>query len=175
MHTDTSLAPAGSWLARQAAQAALARALPAIQTQLQDPQVSGTGFLHIVLMDPGRPPATSAFAQAILLEHSVGDPARWDADYAQFARAKALLSWRHQMDGHVLQARYPHRLQPGDTLLWGGVCLDGIVAATSGAHPWYDEAFGLMLAGYLRAEAKRLAAGHAAEGLLFAPPADGRP
>lgn len=168
---NPSVAPAGSWLARQAAHLALARVLPLIEAQLQDPQVSGTGFLHIVLMDPGRPPGTSTFEQAIVLEHSIGEPARWDADYAKFARAKALLSWRHQMDGHVLQARHPQWLQAGDTMLWGGVCLDGIVVATSGAQPWYDEAFGLALAGYLRAEIKRLAAGHAAAGVLFAPSA----
>lgn len=169
LQTSTQNPQAGSWLAREAAHLALARALPTIEAQLQDPQVSGTGFLHIVLMDPVRAPGMSAFDEAILLEHSIGEPAHWDADYARLARAKALLSWRHQVDGQVLQTRHPHWLQAGDTMLWGGVCLDGIVAATSGAQPWYDEAFGLLLAGLLRAEAKRLMAAHAAAGLLFAP------
>jgi hypothetical protein len=170
MQPAPPLRPAtGSWLARQAAQPALARALPAIEAQLRDREVSGTGFLHIVVMDPGIAPGTAAFEHAILLEHSIGEPAHWDADYAKFARAKALLSWRHQLDGHMLQTRHPQWLQAGDTMLWGGVCLDGIVVATSGAHPWYDEAFGLMLAGLLRAEIKRLAALHAAAGMLFVP------
>ena len=168
---SASRPPAGSWLARDAAQRAIDRALPGIEAQLHDPDVSGTGFLHLVLMDPGLPPGSVAFEEAILLEHSVGERARWDADYARFARAKAQLSWRHGTDGHVLQSRYPQLLLPGDTTLWGGVCLDGIVVGVSGAQPWYDEAFGLTLAAYLRAEIKRSAAACAERQVLFAPEA----
>ena len=168
---SASRPPAGSWLARDAAQRAIDRALPGIEAQLHDPDVSGTGFLHLVLMDPGLPPGSVAFEEAILLEHSLGERACWDADYARFARAKAQLSWRHGTDGHVLQSRYPQLLLPGDTTLWGGVCLDGIVVGVSGAQPWYDEDFGLTLAAYLRAEIKRSAAACAERQVLFAPEA----
>jgi hypothetical protein len=164
-----STPPVGSWLARDAARRALDRALPGIAAQLGDPEVSGTGFLHLVLMDPGLPPGTVPFEEAILLEHSIGDRDRWDADYARFARAKAQLSWRHGVDGHVLQSRYPHLLLPGETTLWGGICLDGITVGVSGAQPWYDEAFGLTLAAYLRAEIKRSAAAASEQKVLFAP------
>jgi hypothetical protein len=167
--TSGSTPAPGSWLARDAAQRALDRALPGIAAQAADPEVCGTGFLHIVLMDPGLPSGSVPFEEAILLEHSIGDRDRWDADYARFARAKAQLSWRHGADGHVLQSRFPHLLLPGDTTLWGGVCLDGIVVGVSGAHPWYDEAFGLTLAAYLRAEIKRNAAAFAGQNVLFAP------
>lgn len=159
----------GGSLCREVARLALDRALPGIAAQVADPEVCGTGFLHIVLMDPGLPPSAASFEEAILLEHSIGDPALWDADYAAFARAKARLSWRHGTDGHVLQSRYPQLLLPGDTLLWGGVCLDGIVVGVSGAHAWYDEAFGSMVAAWLRAEIKRSAAAHGAANVLFAP------
>lgn len=172
MQTTSSTPARGSWLARRAAPLALARALPMVETQLRDAQVSGMGFLHLVLMDPGLPPGAAAFEEAILLEHSIGERARWDSDDAAFARAKARLSWQHGMDGQLLLTRLAHRLAPGDSLLRGGVCLDGIVVGVSGAEPWYDEAFGLVLAACLRAEVQRLAAEAARQGLLAVP--DGR-
>lgn len=168
MQTTTSPG-AGSGLARRAAPLALARALPLIETQLRDAQVSGMGFLHLVLMDPALPFGAAAFDEAVLLEHSIGERARWDADYAGFARAKARLSWRHGMDGQLLLTRFAHRLATGDSLLRGGVCLEGIVVGVSGAEPWYDEAFGLVLAVCLRAEVQRLAARAAQQGLLAVP------
>ena len=54
-----------------------------------------------------------------------------------------------------------------ELLLWGAICLDGIVIGVSGAHPWYDEAFALAIAGWFRAEAKRAAAEAGAAGVLF--------
>jgi hypothetical protein len=161
----------GSWLGNQAAaQRALQRALPGIEPQVADPEVCGSGFLHIVIMDPALAPGEVGFQEAILAEHSVGDRDRWDADYAAFARAKARLSWTSGLDGHAVQARMPHRLREGDTLLWGGICLDGIAIGVSGAHPWYDEAFALTVAGWFRAEIKRAAAQATTRGALFAGP-----
>lgn len=159
----------GSWLGnRAAAERAIARALPGIEPQVSDPQVCGSGFLHIVVMDPAHGPGDVSFQEAILLEHSVGDRSRWDADYAAFAQAKARLAWETGLDGHVVQARMPHRLRAGDTLLWGGICLDGIAIGVSGAHPWYDEAFALSIAGWFRAEIKRAASEAVSGGALFA-------
>lgn len=156
MTSDPALArPRGSVFAdREAARLAIARALPSIEPMLKDPDVSGAGVLVVVVMDPALGPADAGFDDAVLVEHAIGDRARWDADYAAFARAKAHASWRHGSDGHRLQATQPHRLRGGDSLLWGGVRLDGIVVAASGAHPWYDEAFALAIAGHLRAIAK---------------------
>lgn len=138
-----------------AAHEAIALALPMIERAVKDPQICGTGFLCIVVLDPGLSPDQATFDEAVLAEHAIGDRARWDADYAAFARAKAQLCWRHRSDAHATQALQPHRLHAGETLLWGGVCLDGIVVGVSGAIPWYDEAFATAVAANLRAIAKR--------------------
>jgi hypothetical protein len=159
----------GSWFAnRLAAQRALQRAVPGIAPQVADPQVCGSGFLYIVIMDPGLPVDPPAFDRAVLLEHAIGDRSRWDADYAAFARAKARLSWLHGMDGHFLQSHRAQWLRNGDTLLWGGVCLDGFVVGVSGAQAWYDEAFATTVAAYFRAEVKAGVAEAAARKALFA-------
>lgn len=138
-------------LARQAVE----MALPAIDKALTSPEVSGMGVLSIIVMDPAALPGKGHFDEAILLEHAIGDPDTWDADYAGFARAKARLSWETGLDSSVVQATRPHVLRQGDTLLWGSVCLDGIVVAVSGAHPWFDEAFATAIAANVRALAKQ--------------------
>ena len=160
---------AGSCFAdRAAAERALAMALPMIEPLMRDPAVVGSGFLHIVVMDPARTPQDGAFDDAVLMEHSVGDRSRWDADYAAFARAKARLSWRLGQGSHALQATAPHRLRAGDTVLAGSAWLDGIVVGVSGAHPHYDEAFATCIAACLRAVAKQRWLDATAEGRLFA-------
>lgn len=149
--------PRGSHFAdAAAARKALDMALPAIQAALRDPAVCGSGTVAIVVMDPALSPLETDFEQAVLLEQAVGltDPARWDADYLAFARAKARLSWMSRQDSAALQATQAHRLRVGDSLLWGSVCLDGIVVGVSGAHPWWDEAFATTVAAHLRALAK---------------------
>lgn len=140
---------------RTAAQQALHLTLPMIEPAMADPQVSGAGFLYLVVMDPALTPADCRYEDAVLLEHAVGDRARWDADYAAFAHAKARLSWQAQRDSAALQSLQPHRLREGDSLLWGSVCLEGIVVAASGCFPWFDEAFATALAANLRAIAKQ--------------------
>lgn len=131
---------------------ALSLVLPMIEQAVLNPMVSGEACLFIVMMAPRR--GAAPFEESVLLEHAVGDPATWQADYRSFARAKARLSWEAGLDGSVVQALRPQWLRGGDTLLWGGVCLDGIVVGVSGAHPWYDEAFALAIAAALRALAK---------------------
>lgn len=149
----------GSWHADLAgAQRAVAMALPSIESAVGQRDVSGTGFLSIVVVDPGLAPGDCTFEEAILFEHDIGERAQWDADYNAFARAKARQAWLHSMDTHRLHALQPHRLRAGDVAVWGAVCLDGIVVGVSGAHPWYDEAFATMIAASLRALAKESAA-----------------
>lgn len=154
------------------ARLALSRVLPMIEPMVRDPSVCGAGFLHIVIMDPGLEAGLQDFEAAILLEHSIGDPADWDADYAAFARDKPRLSWRHRLDGTRVQVERPHALGPGESLLAGGVHLDGITVAASGAMPWYDEAFGLAVAGSLRALAHERHAALLSQGLLRTPGGD---
>jgi hypothetical protein len=139
---------------RHAAETAVALALPMLDQSRQVKAVGESGFLHIVVMDPARAPGSCVFEEAILYEYSVGDRSKWDADYAGFARAKAEVSWRSGLDSHVVQTLQPHRLNAGATLLWGSVCLDGIVVGVSGANAWYDEAFAGSIALLIRAEAK---------------------
>jgi hypothetical protein len=139
--------------ARRAAQLAE----PTIAAALADPAVSGLGVLHLVMLDPVATPAVASFDQAVLHEHSIGDRSRWDVDYAAYARGKARLSWQHAMDSRRLQSLEPHRLAEGESLLWGGVWLDGLVVAASGAMPEWDEAFSLCVAGLWRSLAWRAA------------------
>ena len=117
------------FLTPELAQAALDAITPAIAAQLASPEVSGLGVLHLVVLDPSVPCGDGASEPRVLLEHSIGDRARWDVDYADYARRKALLSWRHRMDSRRLQLLEPHRLSTDDAVLWGGVWLDGLVVA----------------------------------------------
>ena len=138
-----------------AARRAVALALPMIEAALTDPEVCGSGFLYIAVMDPGLQPGEIPFAEAVLAEHAIGDRTRWDADYASFARAKARVSWTSGLGSHEVQSLRTHALRHGDNVLWGSVCLDGIVVGVSGAHPWWDEAFATAIAANLRAIAKQ--------------------
>lgn len=152
---------------REAAEAAVQMALPLIEQAMRRREVGESGFLYIVVMNPACPPGHCDFDEAILYEHAIGDRSQWDADYASFARAKAQLSWRTGLDSHTVQELRPQLLQPGDTLLWGSICLDGIVVGVSGANPWYDEAFAGTVAMCLRALAKARAQGARREGLYL--------
>ena len=109
-------------------------------------------FMKALERQYGAPASLAAgdASMSVLHEHSFGERSRWDVDYAAFARAKAELSWRHGIDSRRLQMLEPHRLVRGESRLWGGVNLDGIVVAASGAEPIWDEAFALQVAGYLR-------------------------
>lgn len=162
----------GSWYAdRACAQRAIAMALPAIEAAVVRSDVSGTGFLSIVVVDPALAPGDCTFEEAILAEHHIGERAQWDADYNAFARAKARQAWLHGTDTHRLHALQPHRLRAGDVAVWGAACLDGIVVGVSGAHPWYDEAFATMVAASLRALVKEAAAAQRAPWVGPQPPA----
>lgn len=136
-----------------AAQRAVAMALPSLEALVMDPRVCGSGFLYIVIMDPGLNPDRCSFSEAVLHEHSVGDRRLWDADYAAYARAKAALSWRLKCDTHKVQNELPHLLVDGDTLLAGGVWVDGLTVGVSGAEAAYDVAFATTIAANLRAVA----------------------
>jgi hypothetical protein len=144
---------------RAAAERAVALARPSIEAALKEPAVSGLGVLHVVVLDAARPPHECGFDAALLHEQSLGAPReRWDVDYAAYARDKARLSWRHAMDSRRLQLLAPHLLAGDDSALWGGIWLDGLVVAASGAMPWWDEAFSLMVAAHVRAIAFERAA-----------------
>ncbi|HET9580922.1 MAG TPA: hypothetical protein VFP44_24060 [Usitatibacter sp.] len=147
-----------SFYADQAlAERAVGMASPLIESAMRDKRHGDSGFLHVVVMNPGLGPADSRFEDAILYEHSFGDRSKWDADYQAFARAKTEVAWRHQRDSHAVQALQPHRLANGETTLWGSVWVDGIVVGASGAFAPFDEAYSGVVAMCLRALAKQRA------------------
>lgn len=137
------------------ARRAIELAMPMIQGALADEDVSGCGVLSIVVMDPASSPRHHRFEEAVLLERRIGEQEGGEADFDGFARAKARLSWETGLDSSVVQATRPHVLRQGDTLLWGSVCLDGVVVAVAGAKPWFDEAFATAIAANVRALAKQ--------------------
>ena len=157
--------PPGRYVTRDVVRKAIDLTLPMLEAGRANPNVVGSGFLHIVVMDPFRPPARAGFEDAILYEHSLGDPGTWDADYGTFARAKARLSWETGLSSHEVQTLRPHLLPAGATALWGSACLDGIVVGISGAFPWFDEAYACAIACMIRALAK--AARESDAGKLF--------
>jgi hypothetical protein len=143
---------AGShYASEERARTAIKLARPLIETWRKNGNIVGSGFLYVVIMNPALHPGDCDFHDAILHEAAFGDPDGWDAPYDQFAREKAELSWRHGMDSRTVQASRPHLLRHGDTLLGGGICLDGIVVAASGAFPQFDEVFAGTVALWLRA------------------------
>lgn len=139
----------GGLLTQAIAIEALGLLKPVFEAAVKDKQVCGAGALAVVVLDvaPTRPGLDCR--ESILLEEGFGDRQAWDVDYFAYARAKARLSWSSGRDSRAMQAS-PHLLKPGDTLLAGGVNLEGVVVGVSGAHPWYDEAFALSMAAMLR-------------------------
>lgn len=158
MTLDRLQAPAAQsgshYVTTETARRAIALVSPMVEHAMHDRSIVGSGFLYIVIMDPALPPGVAAFEEAILHEHAFGDRSRWDADYAAFARAKAKLTWATGKDGRTLQSTLPHLLRAGDSLLAGGICIDGIVVGASGAFPCYDELFAGTVALSLRALAR---------------------
>lgn len=165
---DGRRSPQGShFIDAAAAELAVERALPSIMEAMKDASVGDSGFFHLVVMDPALTPSHCRFEEAILLERSVGDRERWDADYGAFARAKTRLAWQRGVDSAWVQALRPWQLETGDATLWGSVNLEGIVVGASGLQAWWDEAFCLAIAANLRAIAKARAEAARSRGELF--------
>lgn len=112
---------------------------PLLEGLLADPAISGEHAMHLVVMDPDAAPRTT-FGDAILAERSFGDPARWQADYAWYARAKTRLAWREQTSLRTLFAEHPERLRADDIRVEGAVKQGPWVVGASGAQAWYDHA-----------------------------------
>ena len=157
---NPAVLPGSHYLDVSTARRAVELASPLIEAGLRDRALIGSGFLHVVIMDPGRPPGQAAFEDAILHEQAfAASNDAPDADYAAFARSKAHTSWRLGTDSGSIQATSPHLLRVGDSLLAGGICRNGLVVGVSGAFPHYDEVYALTLIAFLQAlaHAARLA------------------
>lgn len=133
---------------------------PLFEQSVATTRFGESGAAHVVILTPGVP-ETAGADSPVLYEESFGTPATWDADYAAFARAKARLAWRARRDSGCVPTVAPHLLQGGDTLLAGGIYLDGVAVGVSGMHGWFDEALASSVASFLRALARReIAARH---------------
>ena len=113
---------------------------PLVARLVSDPAISAEAAMHVVVMDPHADPRTDRFETAILVERSFGDPTRWNADYAWYARAKAQVSYREQASLRTLLRDHPERLRDDDIRVEGAVCDAGWTVAASGAQAWYDHA-----------------------------------
>lgn len=84
----------------------------------------------------------------ILWEGAIGeqDRSKWPRKYDQFARAKALVSWRTGLPSHVVQRDYPHMYEGGDFKYGGSTIVNGIIVATSGLDWNHDLAVSGMVA-----------------------------
>ena len=108
--------------------------------------------LHVVVLDPTRRYGPSTFAQAILYEESFGEPReKWEWQFDEFARRKAAVSWRTEMDTHLVQQRFPHLYAEGDIKFGGGVSRDGIVVGVSGVQWYFDQMFAELTASACKA------------------------
>jgi hypothetical protein len=108
---------------------AIALALPMVEHAMRDPSYGDSGFLHIVVLDSDG---------GELCAHSVGDPEKWDADYAAFARRKAERSLRTQADDEE-----------------GAAWLDGTAVGVSGAFPCFDQVYAGTVALWIQALTRR--------------------
>ena len=79
----------------------------------------------------------------------------WDADYADYARKKASVSWQSGLESGDERTRSYWSKQGQTTALAGAVVIDGIVVAVSGAEPLFDEVFAGSIALALRAAIRR--------------------
>ena len=142
--TDDARAPVPASGVERIVEHAFDALAPMLERLLADKSVSGESAMHVVVMDPAADPRTTPFEQAILAERSFGDPARWEADYAWYARAKTRLAWREQMTLRTLYAEHPERLAPDDIRVEGAVRDGRWIAGASGAQAWYDHAIATM-------------------------------
>jgi hypothetical protein len=130
----------GASIHRDVALHALDTLAPMLATLLADREKSGESAMHVVVMDPAADPRTTSFEDAILCERSYGEPARWEADYAWYARAKTRLAFRERMSLRTLYAMHAERLHADDIRVEGAVCAGRWVVGASGAQAWYDHA-----------------------------------
>ena len=117
--------PLPAYWERDAAQEAVQLARPMLDAALSNTSVGESGFLHVVVMNPLAQPGSCDFADAILYEESIGDPAGWDADYGAYARGKARVSWRTGLATHEVMALKPHlcrqrTVRSGAACAWTG-------------------------------------------------------
>jgi len=139
----------------QATEAFEAFVLPCIRNAMEQKHVHRE-HLHVVCLVPGVPFAEGA-KLPILFEYSIGEKSEWKQydgkTYSDFARGKAMITWRTGLSSREVVLAKPHLLIPGDVNLWGSVIIDGVIVAVSGVKPYFDEMFARMTCAAVIAEA----------------------
>ena len=132
---------------------AIAMLRPVVEAAIADTAVSADRALVIVVLDgPGTQP------NAPLAEYTFGNAGNTRVDYGAYARDKAQLAARERTDTSVLREREAaHRSI--DLPLVGGVHRKGLTVGVSGAQPWFDEAFGVIVVEIIHALVEQRRAG----------------
>lgn len=101
---------------------------------------------HVVVLVPAMDDAREAdypdypnypLQPVVLYEDGLGEKEKWDKEFDNIARCKALQLWTDRNDDRT--SPIPHLLFPGDTPYWGGVKRRGIVVTCSGLQPYFDK------------------------------------
>lgn len=144
---------------KRAEEAFKAFVLPGILNAMEEECVNRR-HLHVTCLIPGFPYVEVANLP-ILFEYSIGDPAEWERwDYKSFddfARAKALITWRTGLSSREVTLCHPHLLRVHDVALWGSVIMNGVIVGVSGVQPHFDEMFARMTAAAVIGEASHYA------------------
>ena len=144
----------------QAREAFEAFVLPGIQLAMRDEHVNRK-HLHVVVLDPCIP-YTEGAELPILFEYSIGNRVDWECwhnkTFDDFARGKALISWRTGLSSREVVLMKPHLLRPGDVNLYGSAVVGGVVTGVSGVQPFFDEMFASMTSAAMIGEASYYAA-----------------
>ena len=134
--------------------------LPGIQLAMRDLHVNRK-HLHVVALNPCVPYSDTA-ELPILFEYSIGNRSEWEQwngkTFDDFARAKAMMSWRTGKPSREVVLTSPQLLIPGDTALWGSAVIDGVICGVSGVQPYFDEMFARMTCAVIIGEASHYAA-----------------
>lgn len=137
---------------RDAGRQAVAFVAPLLERAATDHAIGQSGVVYVVIMHPARMHGEHGFEEAILTEQAFGKPrTEWDADYAQYARNKARASWQLGVASGEQRAAAYWRQLGHDAPLAGGMVVEGITVAVSGADPAYDEVLAGAIALSLRA------------------------
>jgi hypothetical protein len=104
--------------------------------------------LHIVVFDPVVTQAAigdlwpvneDRLRQAIAGKRDFRDETPWNLPYDEFARAKALLSWRTRRPSREVVGQSPYLMHEGSIIYGGSVIRDDLIVAASGVQPEFDE------------------------------------
>ncbi len=93
-------------------------------------------------------------AKGMHYEHCIGEKSSWEYGFDVFARNKAYMSVKYGMSTYEILTLHPHLLAIGDILYGGSAVSNGLVVATSGVQPEYDEMVSKWVIAAIEAECK---------------------